>query len=167
MTIFCLATELSTILWWREERAWLKTCKNLKTEEGVRLGHIFIKRIEFIKPMKEGETGWGLMKRGRNEGWEGGVTFFQKKFFFVFHWWLCVPAWPSSCSHETGPPGAWARIRRQKFDREIENKRQNDKKMQQIHESIRWNKKQERHIVERGRRERQAGNSGTMVADTK
>lgn len=60
MTTFCLATELRTTSWWREERVCLKNCKNLKTiktssvvREGVRQGH-----IDWIyKPLNEGENG--------------------------------------------------------------------------------------------------------------
>lgn len=112
------------------ERESLKNCKNLKTikkkkstvvSEGVRRGqtHFFVKKIGFIKPMNEGSE-------QEREGWRmgGGVKFFLNSFWFffflVFHWWLYVPVWPSTSSHEAGPPGVWERRKRQEGDREIE-----------------------------------------------
>lgn len=51
--------------------------------EGVRQGHTFFKKTGFIKTNECGrQHGERLMERGRNEGWEGGVKFFQISFFF-------------------------------------------------------------------------------------
>lgn len=58
-----------------------------------------------------GQGTWG--EGWWNNGWRGGVKFFQFVFFWrVFHWWLWVPAWPSACSHETGPPSIGERRKR-------------------------------------------------------
>lgn len=70
----------------------LKNRKNLKTikkwdvvTDGVRQGHILVKKIGFIKPVTEREK-HGV--RADEERWRGGGKFFQISFFFF----IGVPA---------------------------------------------------------------------------